>query len=238
VRKDGLIMQPDKPATYIDAMMGQTGGRPALNNGHIWAASSSVADGSGLGESQIFFHYALSIDVQGTGKAGFKLSSADFYPLMTVNPDRGWVAHRWHAGDMPTPCIDGQAAIQGGCIEAPGKIYSDNDMPMILNDRPIMVMNDTHVYDLTMMAPIGPNGWVFLGDVSSYVSVSSKRFKTISYSPVGMVVAMAGVVGETITLTALKPNANTAQDDEWLVMTKDVTFTETTAQIVFVNTMA
>lgn len=49
---------------------------------------------------------------------------------------------------------------------------SAHDIPVVHNTRPIMVANDTHVFDFLELAPVAKNGWVLLGEVGRYVRVS------------------------------------------------------------------
>lgn len=49
---------------------------------------------------------------------------------------------------------------------------SAHDIPALHNTRPIMVANDTRVFDLLELAPVSQNGWVLLGEVGRYVRVS------------------------------------------------------------------
>ena len=49
---------------------------------------------------------------------------------------------------------------------------SAHDIPAFHNTRPIMVANDTRVFDLLALAPVAQNGWVLLGEVGRYVRVS------------------------------------------------------------------
>merc|ERR1712185_601109 len=98
-------------------------------------------------------------------------------------------------------------------------IRSEADMPHLLNDRGVMVQNDTHVYDLMQLAPIGPNGWVLLGDTARYVSVSSKRFHRVAYTTEGITVSVSGAVGETVTIVALQPCTDDARlVEDWTVI--------------------
>lgn len=99
-----------------------------------------------------------------------------------------------------------QDALSSGCIQG---ITADG-MPSLHNDRPIMVANDTHAYDLHMLAPVGPNGWVFLGDTARYVAVSSKRFASVAYLPQTLAVQVVGAKGEAVRLVALKPKPSPA----------------------------
>jgi|EP01043_Picozoa_sp_COSAG02_P022861 hypothetical protein len=52
-------------------------------------------------------------------------------------------------------------------------------MPIIYNDRGIVVANDTHAFDLHQLSLVLSNGWVLLGDLERYVAASHKRFVNI-----------------------------------------------------------
>lgn len=138
-------MQPDRPASYVDAMFLQKLdplSRPL--HGAVWTTYASVPESSG---GVATWHYALSIDV--TTK--WQVSQADFYPKMEASS--GWVARRWHEGHIPRPCVPGRPAVESGCLLT-AAIHTEDAMPYILNDRSIMVQNDTHVFDLTQFRPL------------------------------------------------------------------------------------
>jgi len=222
IRKDGLILQPDRPATYVDAMFLQELGsaRPKLQ-GAVWTTSASVPQSSG---GDVAWLYALSIDVT----AKWQLSQADFFPR--VEASSGWVARRWHQGHMPTACTAGSLAVGSGCLLS-GAIRNDRAMPDVFNDRPIMVQNDTHVFDLIQMAPIAENGWVLLGELNKYVSVSRKRFSKVQFVPSGIVVEVNGTAGEEVTVSALQPGGADMQDD-WRITEKKVVFADSQTKSV------
>ena len=173
---DGLILQPDKPATSIDAsftMALEPSGRKL--QGHIWGTYAEVD----VIPAQLPWHYVLSIDV----KVPWQLQVDDFYPpLAMTGGARGWVARRWHAAHRPTACLDGQLAVKSGCLLGPSAV-AEADLPRILNDRPVMVANDTHQFDLLQLSPVLENGWVLLGELGKYVSVSRKRFPRMTVTP-------------------------------------------------------
>ncbi|CAE8604655.1 unnamed protein product [Polarella glacialis] len=152
-----------RPATSIDAMFMQQSlsnpRSPLVLGGMVWSTFASVPPSAALSSSSRHptWHYMLSIDV----KEPWRLSELDFYPTLTASA--GWVVHRWHEGNMPAPCHDGAKAVESGCLLT-SPVWSEASMPYLLNDRPIMVENDTHVYDLFQFAPIGGNGWVLLGE--------------------------------------------------------------------------
>lgn len=206
IRPDGLIIQPDKPVTSIDAMLTPPswGRRPS---GHLWTTYAHVPGGPASGQ-ELRWYYVLAIDVS----SPWQLQGTDPYPR--IDPASGWVARRWHLSDgRPTPCVQGQLARASGCLLA-------QPLPRIVNDRPIMVRNDTKTYDLFHLAPVLANGWVLLGDTSRYVAVSQKRFGSISIYPRGIRVVVTGASGEHLFLTALCPAS-----EDWAILVKEVRFT-------------
>ena len=210
-RSDGLILQPDKPATSIDATFQNVfsqNAAPTLH-GHIW--STHVAVESKV-NGELMWHYLLSIDVN----ESWQLSEGDFFPRLDSH--LGWVGRRWHDHHWPTPCVHGRAAVSSGCLLSP-TISAEEHLPKILNDRPIMVANDSHRFDLLQLSPVLKNGWVLLGEVNKYVSVSSRRFTQVSMISGGMRVEVAGSPGEEIHIIGLQPNGL-----DWTIVEKAVRF--------------
>mmetsp|Transcript_86928 Transcript_86928/g.246464 ORF Transcript_86928/g.246464 Transcript_86928/m.246464 type:complete len:826 (+) Transcript_86928:58-2535(+) len=221
VRPDGLIMQPDRPATYVDAMFmpGRLGNPRPSPTGMVWATHASVPAAAGGAPST--WHYVLSIDV----RRPWQLSQVDPYPPMAIAS--GWVARRWHRGHAPNTCVHGQGAVASGCLIGRA-IRSELDMPQLLNNRSIAVRNDTHVFDLLQLSPIGPNGWVLIGETERYVSVSSKRFESVTFTPSGVSVLVHGAAGEELSITALRPYrdaGSTGSVEEWSVIKQQASFT-------------
>ena len=204
VRGDGLILQPDKPATSIDATFTQIFQQPLP--GHVWSTYSEV--------SSHHWHYVLSIDVL----ERWALHGDQVYP-----PVSGRVlGRRWHQSHAPRPCRAGQRAVASGCILPPSKTWD------ILNDRPIMVANDSHHFDLLQLSPVLPNGWILLGELEKYVSVSARRFAEIRVSN-GISVELQGVPGEQLRIVALEPTSG----KEWIVVESLVRFETSWAQVRF-----
>lgn len=205
VRLDGLILQPDKPATSIDATFTQIFHQPLP--GHVWSSYSQV--------SAYRWHYVLSIDVL----ERWVLHGDHVYP-----PVSGRVlGRRWHQSHAPTPCAPGLGAVASGCILPPSNTWD------ILNDRPIMVANDSHHFDLLQLSPVLPNGWILLGELEKYVSVSPQRFTEIRVSD-GIWVELQGVPGEEVRIVALEP---TVSSEEWIVVESVVRFETSWAGVRF-----
>ena len=190
-RQDGLILQPDRPATFIEAMFDGA----SAPGGHVWAthtraklylsagppsgggsdtggggngrpatASSTTAPMSSMTTTQ---HLVLSIDVV----TPYRLTSTDLYPAMSAAS--GWVAHRW--GSL---CAAGALAVASGCVAA---VASEATMPVLHTGPPskAAVKNDTHTFALHQLAPIFPNGWVLLGDLTRYAAASARRIPAV-----------------------------------------------------------
>eukprot|EP01051_Picozoa_sp_SAG22_P025413 SAG22_NODE_7516_length_732_cov_1.058452_1_plen_217_part_01 len=178
-RRDGLIIQPDRPASYIDAMFDETASLGAADwssntgqhpaNGHVWSTHAAV-NSSAAAAGSVLTYYVLSIDVEAPG---WQLSASDLFPAMrSVN----WVVHRWGR-----PCTNGSDAVRSGCASS-ASVGDGATLATIVNDRGIAVMNDTHAFDLHQLSPVLANGWVLLGDLQRFVAVSSKRFASVSAS--------------------------------------------------------
>jgi len=221
MRPDGWLIQPDRPVTPVDASFMQpnfVGSRPPPP-GHVWATTASIP-GAGI------WHYVLAIDV----RQRWQLSSKDLYP--DLRPATGWIARCWHHEHAPSSCTSGSVAPSVDCDI--NVIESEADMPWLLNTRPIMVANDTHVFDLMQFAPIGNNGWVFLGDLTRYVSVTKRRFRQVLFTEAGMRITVEGVAGETLVLTALQPVVPTKHNKKksWVSVIGKLVFSKSEEQII------
>ena len=95
---------------------------------------------------------------------------------------------------------------------------SAGELAPLHNVRPVMVQNDTHVFDLLVLAPV-VHGWVLLGESGKYVRVSRDRIRHVAFRPTGLTVGLMGTEGESVELTALRPAAS-----DWEVVVQRVTF--------------
>ena len=227
IRSDGLILQPDKPATSIDASFTTALGAPRKLQGHIWSTYAEVDVIPGI-PLKLPWHYVLSIDV----KLPWQLQVEDFYPPLAMTGARGGVARRWHAAHRPRACLDGQLAVKSGCVLGPSAV-AEADLPRILNDRPVMVANDTHQFDLLQLAPVLENGWVLLGELGKYVSVSRKRFPRVTATAAGISVEAVGGRREEVQIVALQPKSPSGRIMEWTIHEKTLRFDA--SQIVVVE---
>eukprot|EP00937_MAST-01D_sp_MAST-1D-sp2_P001458 g1458.t1 len=246
VRQDGRILQPDKPATTVDSLLALEQAPVPATPAMISAASTVLAPGApapalaaaaagssstGGGARPFTWHYVLSVDAVAPG--GYALSANDLFPRPAAGDT--FVAHQWFArsGHAATACVNGTRALASGCIAA--VVPSAGRVPALRNTRPLMVANDTHVFDLLVLAPVAPNGWALLGEVGAYVRVSRDRFDAVAFPVAGGVRAeISGSEGETVALTALQPAAGAPGSGgsggvaeysaDWQVLERSVTF--------------
>jgi hypothetical protein len=110
-RADGLLLQPSKPLTSIDAKY-SIGDHRLGNNGELWSSYSTPEGFEGIVQ-----HYMLAIDVN----ISFILQNTDFWPAMNMN--HSWV-YRADSNDVDL-CVNGSNAFSG-CVTAldqfPGKL--------------------------------------------------------------------------------------------------------------------
>eukprot|EP01065_Artemidia_motanka_P014747 TRINITY_DN18589_c0_g1_i2.p1 TRINITY_DN18589_c0_g1~~TRINITY_DN18589_c0_g1_i2.p1 ORF type:complete len:1013 (+),score=314.37 TRINITY_DN18589_c0_g1_i2:54-3092(+) len=199
-----VLLQPDRPATTIDrallpAALSRAEGLHMPAGGRIWATHSAL--------SGLTWRYVLSINVT----AEVEILAADLWPQTADGA--GVVVRRWFAGHAPAACADGAAALATGCVtSAPAPNAST--LFTVLNDRPVMVENDTHVFDLHTLVPVHRSGWAVLGDPTRYVSASRAVFKYVNFTGTGVVVGVLGAGVETVDVVALQPRAGRS---DWTV---------------------
>lgn len=223
-RRDGRLLQPDKPATAVDSTFAlpaaQASSGRAAPPGMVWASHTSLS-----GQT---WHHVLSINVS----TPWRLHADDLYPPIppeaAAAAGEGWVAHPWFTEHRPTPCANRSRALASGCVVA--RVRSAADLSPLHTTRPIMAQNDTDLFDLLSLAPL-VRGWALLGEAGAYVRVSRDRFEAVEFSTTGIRVHLTGSEGETVEVTALRPLSTAS--DEWIVMVERVTFEGDRAVVVF-----
>lgn len=199
-RQDGLLLQPVKPVTAIDAHYDgrevPAGGLAAAGHAQIWTTYSElVLHRSGQVPSQFIYHTLLSIDVDGPFAVDPR---RDFFPgfdTRSTAPGGSGHLYRWDYNRMK--CANGTDAVASGCVL--------QSLPKIDDRvRPILPF-DSHRWSLLHVLPELPGGWVFLGDCSKWVPTASKRFPSIRVTEGGLLVTVEGAVGERLELTAITP---------------------------------
>ncbi len=218
-REDGLLLQPEKPPTAIDAQYDgrptPKGGLAAAGGAQVWSTYSEVPlQGKDI---SAVMHHLLSIDVEGP----YWIDTArDFFPGYDNNTEES--VYLWdHTLQY---CANGSRAIASGCVLSKLPALDDGR-------RPKQQHTDSHHWSLLHAAPVLPNRWIFLGELAKWVPTSSKRFNILdgSSSPRGVRVGLTCVhsangSAEHIELTALRPIGSVDVDgqDEWLIQTVDV----------------
>ena len=195
---NGTLLQPSKPLTPSDRMfteIGDAGDCPGCRGGlpqdgssaQLWSTYSEV------GETTVWFTVGVGIGADCTSCADIPLplSTVDLYPP----PAEGWsgltLIHRhWHSA-----CKDGADAVASGCIATAAPDLRSTNRSAGTNDLP---------FDLITSQAAGSGKWVLLGELDKYTTVSSQRFSSISAAAGGLDLVLAGVVGETVVVTALK----------------------------------
>ena len=240
-RDDGLLLQPDKPPTAIDA---QFDGRPPPQGGfveaggaQVWstfskvgpAESSSSAVAAATG---VITHHLLSIDVNNSFWID---TSRDLYPgfdnssSSSSSSSPAPVALYLWAHEL-SRCANGSLAVASGCTLGP-------QLPALDDSRRVLFhATDSHRWSLLHIMPVLPNGWVFLGELSKWVPTSGARFTgTDATSKTGLKVSLKCAVAEVVEVSVLKPTTKrewgadesggvtaATSADEWLVETVHV----------------
>jgi hypothetical protein len=116
-------------------------------------------------------------------------------------------------------CTNGSNAVACGCAMSRLPALDDSH-------RSLYHATDSHRWSLLHIAPVLPNGWVFLGESSKWVPTSSTRFTALDASAGshGVKVNLNCAEAEVVILAALMP----AQGDDdsgaagWVVETVDI----------------
>lgn len=195
---NGTLLQPDKPATPIDAMFSQSAlVRPP---GEVWQAHTkldavTVGTSNAQVEQAVLWRYVLGVDTV------YSLHQEQLWP---PNPNRDTVVVSWHSRHAcvttttsSTTCVQRRNATQS---------YELATAPMV---------DLEHGFDLLVFAPIiwtsSGRGIALLGELSKIVTVSEARFgQSVAIYPNGsMGVLLRGAPREELRLNyLLYTNAN------------------------------
>lgn len=120
------------------------------------------------------------------------LSTVDLYPPPAGGPNAvARLIHRhWHS-----ECKDGADAVASGCIAAA--------VPDLRSTNRSTGTGDLSFDLITSQAESAP-GWVLLGELDKYTTVSARRFTSIRPAASGLELDLAGAAGEKVTITALR----------------------------------
>jgi len=181
-RADGLLLQPDRAATAVDASIlaraGFLGGDGTVNSeaGEVWASRSHL-DGAPAPCTQL-----LAADVT--------------VPLSLAPADLGYVG----SGGAKLLVFEANASSAPRAFDAAHPIAVTRAATKL----------DFTLHHVVPVLPL--SGWALLGEAASkWVPVSSARFSDLRDSASGFTVAVAGTVGERIEVLALAPGAAAPQ---------------------------
>jgi len=123
--------------------------------------------GSNTDDFEPIYRMLLSIDVN----KPFAIDpDLDFYPSFSSTASDS-LGHVFLWEHELTRCVNGSAAVAGGCVKL--------SLPDLDDSRRPLVAFDSHKWSCMHVAPRLTGGWVFLGELSKWVPVSSKRFSNI-----------------------------------------------------------
>jgi hypothetical protein len=203
ITMDGTLLKPSKPLTSIDSTFLDVS-RPIL-------ASSSAASGDndggyvygtyGLGFSWYFVSFLLT--------QAFHIKLRDFWPQVSREQPVPYTFAYRHFGDG-VECVNGKDAVSSGCVTIVSVDSVEDSSRIVFVAPPAPSLDDGgRGYPPTVTAvwqPCPKSGWIMLGELDKYVSVSPVRFRYVECTKEGVSVSVTGAIGEAVVLTALRPS--------------------------------
>ena len=191
IRRDGTLLQPSKPLTAVDSSLPSSG-----CGGYVYGTYTSGA--STAPPSWIFVSFKLP--------KPYPVLSSDLYPRLSM-PD-AVVPTLLAIGRFTQrrACVDGSDALESGCLDSIITVKGTDRF--VLFDAPASSMkNVTGGTDLapeiTTVWQSCSEKWIFLGELSKYVSLSPGRFSRIACNSEGITTRIKGSAGEAVQITAL-----------------------------------
>jgi hypothetical protein len=192
----GRLLQPSRPMTAIDAQIvgdvfGPSAGRPA---GTVYATYSAV--------SGMVWDHAMGVDLA----QPYALTPADFVGIRADLGLRGPAPPRRAspvASDTPTLAY----ALDADTL-APASLRVaafSTSSPWVLRSCALADFQVVHT------APVFPNGWALLGDLTKWVPVAEARFSDVQATDSALMATISGSEGETVGVTFFNSKAAVAQ---------------------------
>ena len=180
--QNGTLLQPDKPATPIDAMFSRA--LPYAPAGEVWQTHTTIGGRT--------WRYVLAVDL----RAAFPLARTHLWP--PPRADESYMVMGWHSRHE---CGSWSGAGSGsGCAE----LWPAQREFFQLRTAPI---GDEHGFDLQVIAPIwwglSGRGVALLGETAKITSVSPQRFAAVAASGGdgdALAVELRGAPGERVGL--------------------------------------
>jgi len=183
-RDDGLLLKPDKPAVPIDAMFFEHQ-RPYIVN--------TYSDRGELGRWTYLGAFHIARDHPD------RTIADEIFVLVTYFRDlnRMFVWPRevtdWHL-DLPGDLgINENVVAYNWRTGEAREVEGEFDLP---------VAPGCYDYTYLVLAPIFDNGLALIGESEKFVTLADRRFTGIEMSEDGVLVTLAGVPGETVTVKA------------------------------------
>jgi hypothetical protein len=191
----GRLLQPSRPATALDACIVR-GGFPGAGQrvGDVSATYSALGGG-------LVFDHILAANV---GPAGFAVSPADLAPVRADLPLRAARAGSPASFTLPPRAAAAAAAppavaysLNATTLDAATLAVAPFDAGAPIQLQPCGIAD----FQLFHTAPVWPNGWALLGDLSKYVPVAEARFANAAAGDGFASVDVVGSPGEVVPVT-------------------------------------
>ena len=225
---DGTILQPERPMMPIDAVYRQavSSAERQLDAAAVWStySQSRLANipvpqqhvPASTSPSTPTQYHVLGINVSSgiqlqKGNVSVAVFASDMYP---APPSGAMFAVRdWHRS---ADCTAGADAVATGCVRVTGGGKAD---PLIKLDKGVSWPFGTYTAQLYTATVLQPGGaFTLLGELDKFVPLSSNRFRNVTSSAAGLTATVAGLAGEVVHATALRPDGAS-----WTVVHADVT---------------
>eukprot|EP00039_Didymoeca_costata_P006139 m.87745 g.87745 ORF g.87745 m.87745 type:complete len:734 (+) comp13128_c1_seq3:350-2551(+) len=164
---DGVLIKPSRPITTVDAGLSKD-----LVDGFVLGTYS----GSTMKPDSSFFGWYI---VAHQIKQTYDVVRADLFPAFSSTT---LVWREWHA-----PCVSDSVASE----ECASLIHASEPTETLFSISPMNkseddVSDDTYAPRLYTIVPVCSNGWVLLGDLTKYVSLSTQLYKTVTCTSKGV----------------------------------------------------
>lgn len=192
IATDGTLLQPMKPVTAVDSSFLLD----SKLNGYLYGTY-------GRGNSWIFISFLLD--------EAFGVTLRDFWPHPPIKELRSYNENpflAYRAFSDPITCRDGEDAVKSGCVFFV-RPTDDTDVVFTVPRSDFSSPGTNFSPSIhTVWQRCEESGWFFLGELNKYVTLSPKRFLSVSCTKTGVSATMKGSMGEIIDLTFLVPRHN------------------------------
>lgn len=217
ITTDGTLLQPMKPVTAVDS----TFLLDSKLKGYLYGTY-------GRGKSWIFVSFQLH--------EAYGVTLRDFWPRVPMNellPDGRYPSLAYRAFSDPVTCRDGEDAIKSACI-AFVTPTDDTDIVVAVPKADFSSPGTGFApHILTVWQRCEESGWFFLGELDKYVTLSPRRFLTITCTQFGVSASIRGSLGEAITLTLLRPRRHISGETWYEVVQHETIIDEIDGMLLF-----